>query len=58
MITISYMEYDFSNGAVLKSKTVTVQNYRTLRSLLAAVDAACHEIEESRRQEAKTETGT
>lgn len=49
-ITITYMVTDYSNGFGQKERTFTVPNYRTLRSLLSAVDAACHEIEELSRQ--------
>jgi hypothetical protein len=48
-IAITYMETDLSDGFKQREKTVFVPNYRTLRSLLSAVDAACMEIEQTRK---------
>lgn len=49
MITITYKVTDLSDGFKQYERTMTVPNYRTLRSLLSAVDAACHEIEADQR---------
>jgi hypothetical protein len=45
MISITYKVSDYSNGYQQYERTFTVPNYKTLRSLLSAVDAACMEIE-------------
>lgn len=49
MISITYKVSDYSNGYQQYERTITVPNYKTLRSLLSAVDAACMEIEEAQR---------
>jgi hypothetical protein len=45
MITITYKVTELGDGFKQYERTLTVPNYRTLRSLLSAVDAACMEIE-------------
>jgi hypothetical protein len=57
MIEITYMVTDLSDGFRQYERTFTVPNYRTLRSLLSAADAACHEIEEARRETERVEGG-
>jgi hypothetical protein len=49
MISITYKVSDYSNGYQQYERTFSVPNYKTLRSLLSAVDAACMEIEETQR---------
>lgn len=45
MIEITYTVTDLSDGFKQYQRTLSVPNYRTLRSLLSAVDAACMDIE-------------
>lgn len=45
MISITYKVTEYSDGYRQYERTFTVPNYKTLRSLLSAVDAACMEIE-------------
>jgi hypothetical protein len=47
-IEVTYMVTDLSDGFRQYERTFSVPNYRTLRSLLSAVDAACMDIEASR----------
>ena len=49
MITLTYKVTELGDGFKQYDRTITVPNYRTLRSLLSAVDAACHEIEADQR---------
>lgn len=44
-IEVTYMVTDLSDGFRQYERTFSVPNYRTLRSLLSAVDAACMDIE-------------
>ena len=48
-IEVTYMVTDLSDGFRQYERTFSVPNYRTLRSLLSAVDAACMDIEEGSR---------
>jgi len=50
MISITYKVSDYSNGYQQYERTITVPNYKTLRSLLSSVDAACMEIETQRNE--------
>lgn len=52
-IEITYLVTDLSDGFRQYERTFSVPNYRTLRSLLSAIDAACMDIEADR---AATET--
>lgn len=45
MISITYKVYDYSDGVRISERSFSVPNYRTLRSLLSSVDAACLELE-------------
>jgi hypothetical protein len=50
-IHISYMKWDFSGeGATVSQQEMEVPNYRTLRSLLSALEAAAREIEAEQGQ--------
>ena len=49
MITITYKVTELGDGFKQYDRIITVPNYRTLRSLLSAVDAACMEIEADQR---------
>lgn len=49
MITITYKVTELGDGFKQYDRIISVPNYRTLRSLLSAVDAACHEIEADQR---------
>lgn len=49
MISVTYKVTELGDGFKQYERTLTVPNYRTLRSLLSAVDAACHEIEADQR---------
>jgi len=49
MISITYKVSDYSNGYQQYERTITVPNYKTLRSLLSSIDAACMEIEMEQR---------
>ena len=49
MISITYKVSDYSDGYQQYERTISVPNYKTLRSLLSAVDAACMEIEIEQR---------
>ena len=54
-IQITYMVTDLSKGFSQYERTFCVPNYRTLRSLLSAAEAACMDIEEAARMVAKPE---
>lgn len=56
-IQIDYQVTDFSDGLKQYTRSLSVPNYRTLRSLLSAIDAACREIEEARRTEPQHREG-
>lgn len=45
MISITYKVYDYSDGVRISERSFSVPNYRTLRSLLSSIDAACMELE-------------
>lgn len=49
MIQIDYQVTDYSDGFKQYTRTISVPNYRTLRSLLSSLDAACREVEEAAR---------
>lgn len=51
MIQITYKMYDYSNGVRISERSFNVPNYKTLRALLSAVDAACMVIEQERKHE-------
>jgi len=44
-IEVTYLVTDLSDGFRQYERTFSVPNYRTLRSLLSAIDAACMDIE-------------
>ena len=54
-IEITYMVTDLSDGFRQYERTFSVPNYRTLRSLLSSIDAACMELEQAVRDSQEQE---
>jgi len=50
-IEIVYLVTDLSDGFKQYERSLTVPNYRTLRSLLSAAEAVCLDIENSVKEE-------